>query len=295
MVRRHLEEHGVDATVTRLDGAVETSVQLGVADVIADVVETGSTLRNAGLEVFGEPILESEAVLVTRAGAERARRLRGLPAPRSQGVLVARSYVMMDYDISRRARRAGGRADAGHREPDRGAAASRGLVRGPLDGAARPGAAGDGRAVGPRRPRHPVDGHPCLPALTSRALPHTFRPRGVRLAFYLARRAAALVTVVMWFAFPPEIRAKFTVFQLLTIFVLGRDVLRRRLRARPQPRRRARGRRHRGQRLQGAPAGVERGARGDHADGRPVGDARPRRRHHDPGRWASRAATARAP
>jgi ATP phosphoribosyltransferase len=98
VVRRFLEQRGVDATVTRLDGAVETSVQLGVADVIADVVETGSTLRNAGLEIVGEPILESEAVLITRAGA-------ALPAGfevfqrRLQGVLVARSYVMMDYDI----------------------------------------------------------------------------------------------------------------------------------------------------------------------------------------------------
>ncbi|HEX5985100.1 MAG TPA: ATP phosphoribosyltransferase [Nocardioides sp.] len=98
VVRRYLEERGIDATVTRLDGAVETSVQLGVADVIADVVETGSTLRQAGLEVFGETILESEAVLITRAGAavpsgfEVFRR-------RLEGVLVARSYVMMDYDI----------------------------------------------------------------------------------------------------------------------------------------------------------------------------------------------------
>jgi ATP phosphoribosyltransferase len=83
--------------VTRLDGAVETSIQLGVADVIADVVETGSTLRQAGLETFGETILESEAVLITRTGAvpdgfEVFRR-------RLEGVLVARSYVMMDYDI----------------------------------------------------------------------------------------------------------------------------------------------------------------------------------------------------
>jgi ATP phosphoribosyltransferase len=98
VVRRYLEEHGIEATVIRLDGAVETSVQLGVADVIADVVETGSTLRQAGLEIVGEPILESEAVLVTRTGA-------GLPdgftvfQRRLQGVLVARSYVMMDYDI----------------------------------------------------------------------------------------------------------------------------------------------------------------------------------------------------
>jgi ATP phosphoribosyltransferase len=98
VVRRHLESRGVDATVTRLDGAVETSVQLGVADVIADVVETGSTLRNAGLEVFGEPILESEAVLVTRAGAEPPTGFTVF-LRRVQGVLVARSYVMMDYDI----------------------------------------------------------------------------------------------------------------------------------------------------------------------------------------------------
>jgi ATP phosphoribosyltransferase len=97
IVRQFLAEHGIDATVNRLDGAVESSVQLGVADVIADVVETGSTLAKAGLEVFGEPILESEAVLVTRgteapAGLDVFRR-------RLEGVMVARTYVMMDYDI----------------------------------------------------------------------------------------------------------------------------------------------------------------------------------------------------
>lgn len=98
VVRRHLEEHGVDATVTRLDGAVETSIQLGVADVIADVVETGSTLRQAGLEVVLDPILDSEAVLITRAGAETPAGFDVFQR-RLQGVLVARSYVMMDYDI----------------------------------------------------------------------------------------------------------------------------------------------------------------------------------------------------
>ena len=98
VVRSYLEEHGIDATVTRLDGAVETSIQLGVADVIADVVETGSTLRQAGLAVFGEVILASEAVLVTRAGAGR---LGGVEVfrRRIEGVMVARTYVMMDYDI----------------------------------------------------------------------------------------------------------------------------------------------------------------------------------------------------
>jgi ATP phosphoribosyltransferase len=98
VVRTFLEERGIEATVTRLDGAVETSIQLGVADVIADVVDTGSTLAAAGLETFGEVILESEAVLITRGGEAPSgfevfkRRL--------DGVLVARSYVMMDYDIA---------------------------------------------------------------------------------------------------------------------------------------------------------------------------------------------------
>ncbi|WP_300405780.1 ATP phosphoribosyltransferase [Nocardioides sp.] len=99
IVRTYLEERGIEASVTRLDGAVETSIQLGVADVIADVVETGATLKQAGLETFGEPILRSEAVLITRAGGD-------LPAGfevfrrRVEGVLVARGYVMMDYDVS---------------------------------------------------------------------------------------------------------------------------------------------------------------------------------------------------
>ncbi len=97
IVQTFLDSHGIEAHVVRLDGAVESSIQLGVADVIADVVETGSTLRQAGLDVFGESILESEAVLITRAG-------NGSPAfevfkRRVEGVLVARGYVMMDYDI----------------------------------------------------------------------------------------------------------------------------------------------------------------------------------------------------
>ncbi len=98
VVQRFLEERGLEATVTRLDGAVETSVQLGVADVIADVVETGSTLRSAGLEIVGETILESEAVLITRSGADLPRGFEVFQR-RLQGVLVARSYVMMDYDV----------------------------------------------------------------------------------------------------------------------------------------------------------------------------------------------------
>jgi ATP phosphoribosyltransferase len=98
MVEQHLEQHGVEAEVVRLDGAVETAVRLGVADVVADVVSTGTTLRNAGLEVFGEPILRSEAVLIGRVGAQAPSGLEVL-LRRIQGVLVARQYVMLDNDV----------------------------------------------------------------------------------------------------------------------------------------------------------------------------------------------------
>jgi ATP phosphoribosyltransferase len=98
LVGKHLADLGVTAEVIRLDGAVETSVRLGVADAIADVVETGTTLRQAGLDVVGEPILRSEAVLVRRSGAGDSAAVDQL-VRRLQGVIIARQYVLMDYDV----------------------------------------------------------------------------------------------------------------------------------------------------------------------------------------------------
>jgi ATP phosphoribosyltransferase len=98
LVASHLSSHGIEAKVVRLDGAVEGSVRLGVADAIADVVSTGTTLRQAGLEIIGEPILESEAVLIMRDGAESTPALE-LLMRRIQGVIIARQYVLMDYDV----------------------------------------------------------------------------------------------------------------------------------------------------------------------------------------------------
>ncbi|PKW28370.1 ATP phosphoribosyltransferase [Phycicoccus duodecadis] len=98
LVEKHLADHGVSAEVVRLDGAVETAITLGVADVIADVVETGATLRSQGLEVFGDPILRSEAVLVRREGSDDAFAVEVLRR-RLLGVVTARHYVMLDYDV----------------------------------------------------------------------------------------------------------------------------------------------------------------------------------------------------
>ena len=97
LVGDFLAGHGVTpAKLVKLDGAVESAVRLGVADAVADVVSTGSTLRQAGLEIFGPVILDSEAVLigsgVDKPGAATLLR-------RLQGVLVARQYVLLDYDV----------------------------------------------------------------------------------------------------------------------------------------------------------------------------------------------------
>ena len=99
LVASYLHDHGVSTRLIALDGAVETAIRLGVADVIADVVETGTTLREAGLELFGDPILHSEAILIRRTGAEPPSGL-DLLERRLNGVLVARNYVMMDYDVT---------------------------------------------------------------------------------------------------------------------------------------------------------------------------------------------------
>ena len=100
LVANHLKELKISAEVVRLDGAVESSVRLGVADVIADVVSTGNTLRQAGLKIFGEPILNSEAVLIKNTS--QADGLEILMR-RLQGVVTARQYVLLDYDIPKSA------------------------------------------------------------------------------------------------------------------------------------------------------------------------------------------------
>jgi ATP phosphoribosyltransferase len=96
LVDKFLDDRGVAVDLVPLDGAVESAVQLGVADAVADVVSTGTTLRQAGLEIFGPVILESEAILIGAPveveGTETLlRRLRG--------VMVARRYVLIDYDL----------------------------------------------------------------------------------------------------------------------------------------------------------------------------------------------------
>ncbi|MDQ3476385.1 MAG: ATP phosphoribosyltransferase [Actinomycetota bacterium] len=97
LLAKYLAELGVAADVIGLDGAVETACRLGVADAVADVVSTGTTLRTAGLQVIGEPLLESEAVLIRRRPGEAQGSVTQL-IRRLQGVLVARQYVLMDYD-----------------------------------------------------------------------------------------------------------------------------------------------------------------------------------------------------
>ncbi|MEY4290423.1 MAG: hypothetical protein RL130_365 [Actinomycetota bacterium] len=98
LVSDYLRKNSLSATVVRLDGAVESSVRLGVADLIADVVSTGNTLKQAGLEIFGDPILHSEAILVKRAGVTLNEDLEVLTR-RLQGVVTARQYVLLDYDV----------------------------------------------------------------------------------------------------------------------------------------------------------------------------------------------------
>ena len=93
-----LTSQGITADVIGLDGAVENAVRLGVADAVADVVATGTTLKQAGLEVIGEPIFKSQAVLIARSNIDDHNAV-DVFVRRLQGVIVARAYVLVDYDI----------------------------------------------------------------------------------------------------------------------------------------------------------------------------------------------------
>lgn len=98
LLREWLAEHNFSASVVKLEGAVENAVRLGVADAIADVVDTGTTLKMAGLSVVGDPLLRSQAVLV-RNPREIDESALTTMLHRLHGVLVARSYVIVDYDM----------------------------------------------------------------------------------------------------------------------------------------------------------------------------------------------------
>ncbi len=103
LVRKDLAERGIEATVIRLDGAVEISVQLGVADAIADVVGSGRTLSLHDLVAFSEPLCDSEAVLIERAdeGGHETKAVRDQLVARVQGVVFGQQYLMLDYDCPR--------------------------------------------------------------------------------------------------------------------------------------------------------------------------------------------------
>lgn len=98
LVKADLAARGLEATVIRLDGAVEISIQLGVADAIADVVESGRSLRQNNLVAFGESLCDSEGVMIERAGSNNDDKVRKQLIARVQGVVFAQQYLMLDYD-----------------------------------------------------------------------------------------------------------------------------------------------------------------------------------------------------
>lgn len=98
LLNNWLSANSLKAELVELDGAVENAVRLGVADAVADVVATGTTLRQAGLEIIGDPIFKSQAILIAREGlADKAA--VDIFVRRLEGVIVARNYVLVDYDI----------------------------------------------------------------------------------------------------------------------------------------------------------------------------------------------------
>lgn len=100
LVKRDLEQRNIKANIIRLDGAIEISISLGVADAIADVVQTGRTIIEAGLKIIGDPVVKSEAVLIGRHGNIGDSPEITTVVERIRGIVVAREYVMIEYDVA---------------------------------------------------------------------------------------------------------------------------------------------------------------------------------------------------
>lgn len=88
---------GQDLRLVELEGAVEIAVRLGIAEAVVDVVDTGKTLREAGLRIVGEPLFRSNAALFAHPGREFLDEVTTMRA-RIEGKLVALAYMMVEYD-----------------------------------------------------------------------------------------------------------------------------------------------------------------------------------------------------
>ncbi len=84
--------------LVELEGAVEISIKLGIADAIVDIVETGTTLKQAGLKIIGKPLFESQAALYAHPKREGKPELIVLKN-RLEGRLLALEYMMVEYDV----------------------------------------------------------------------------------------------------------------------------------------------------------------------------------------------------
>ena len=97
VTKAYLQKHGAAAHLVQLSGSVEVMIQLGIADAIVDLVETGSTLAANRLRVLDD-IGSYETVLIQNdhcVDTETADRV----VRRLQGVVIARDYSLLEYNI----------------------------------------------------------------------------------------------------------------------------------------------------------------------------------------------------
>ena len=73
ITRLYFSELGADVEVVKIEGSVELAPLLGLADAIVDIVETGSTLKANGLEVY-ENIMDISARLIFNMAAIKLKK-----------------------------------------------------------------------------------------------------------------------------------------------------------------------------------------------------------------------------
>lgn len=111
----YLSTHGASANLVSLSGSVEVMINLGVADAIVDLVETGSTLAANRLRVMDD-IGQYETVLIQNDRGRHSE-IADRVVRRIEGVVIARDYSLLEYNIPRSAREAAEKITPGFKSP----------------------------------------------------------------------------------------------------------------------------------------------------------------------------------
>lgn len=93
-----IDNPGNPTQIRFLSGSVEASCGLGLADAVVDLVETGTTMKAAGLEKIAD-VMATQTVLIEKVQSDEHADLVKTLLMRVNGYFMAKAYQMIQYNV----------------------------------------------------------------------------------------------------------------------------------------------------------------------------------------------------